>query len=112
LTELAYNFLMGGANMKISQDYGIFYETVRPALLSKLEEFELLGYDSVSEMDIWDFLVTKKLKKVKEEPKLFAIVQSILSLKVGEIMNYKAVKALKDISFSLENEEDRLALLK
>jgi len=31
---------------------------------------------------------------------------------VGEFMNYKAVEALKDTTFSLENEEDRLELLK
>lgn len=96
----------------MSQDYEGFYETVRPALQSKQEEFKLLGYDSVSEMDIWDYLVKKKWKKEKEEPKVSRIVQSILSLKVGEFMNYKAVEALKDTSFSLENDEDRLELLK
>jgi hypothetical protein len=106
------NFCMKGPDIEMSQDYGSFYETVRPALQSKLEEFELLGYDSVSETDIWDYLVKKKWKKEKEDPNVSRIVQSILSLKVGEFMNYKAVEALKDTSFSLENEEDRLELLK
>jgi hypothetical protein len=96
----------------MSHDYDSFFETVRPALQSKQEEFKLLGYDSVSEMDIWDYLVKKKWIKEKADPKTSKIVQGILSLKVGEFMNFKAVEALKDTSFSLENEEDRLELLK
>jgi hypothetical protein len=105
-------FCREGTDIEMSQNYESYFENVQPALQSKQEEFKLLGYDSVSEMDIWDYLVKKKWKKEKEDPKVSRIVQSILSLKVGEFMNYKAVEALKDTSFSLENDEDRLELLK
>ena len=77
----------------------VIYEKVRPALQSKQEEFKLLGYDSVSEMDIWDYLVKKKWKKEKEEPKVSRIVQSILSLKVGEFMNYQGSRSIKRYKF-------------
>ena len=48
----------------------VILKMYRPALQSKQEEFKLLGYDTVSEMDIWDYLVKKKWKKEKEDPKV------------------------------------------
>lgn len=98
--------------MEISYNNESHYEKLRPVLQSKVEEFLLLGYDSVTERDIWDCLVNKKWKKDKSDLMLFQVVQEILTLKIGDFMNYKAVEALKDTSFSLENEEDRLELLK
>ena len=98
--------------MKVSQDYERFHNKVRPALISKQEEFLLLGYDNVSQEDIWTFLLKKKWHKGDHEMKLFEVVQSILSLKVGELINYMSVEALKDAEFTFENEEERLKLLK
>ncbi|WP_428909240.1 post-transcriptional regulator [Niallia sp. Krafla_26] len=98
--------------MDISHKDESLYEKVKPVLQSKVEEFTLLGYDSVTEKDIWDYLVNKTWKKKKEVPMLYEVVQSILTLKIGDFMNYQRVEALKDTSFSLENEEDRLELLK
>jgi hypothetical protein len=97
--------------MEISQDYDRFYEDVQLVLKSKVEEFSFLGYESVSEQDIWAFLTEKKWKKAKEGLQLFEIVQSILSLKVGEFMNYKTVQTLKNTEFSLD-DKIRLELLK
>ena len=89
--------------MEISRDYDRFYDDVQLVLQSKVEEFLFLGYESVSEQDIWAFLTEKKWKKTKENLQLFEIVQSILSLKIGEFMNYKTVQALKDTDFSLDD---------
>ena len=101
------------AFMEVSQDYEQFHNKVRPALISKQEEFLLLGYDNVSQEDIWTFLLKKKWRRKEEkEIKLFEVVQSILSLKVGELINYMAVEALKDAEFTFENEEERVKLLK
>ena len=44
--------------------------------------------------------------------KLFEIVQSILSVKVGEYINYITVEALKQAELTLDSEEERLELLK
>ncbi|WP_071395881.1 post-transcriptional regulator [Bacillus tuaregi] len=98
--------------MEISQEYDHFRSKVWPALKSKQEEFQLLGYESVSEEDIWQFLVRKKWRKENNEMKLYEMVQSILSLKVGEFMNYSTVEALKDAEFTLDNDEELLELLK
>jgi len=102
----------GGANMNVSHEYDHFRSLVKPALKSKQEEFLLLGYDNVSEEDIWRFLVKKKWQKRNNEIKLYEMVQSILSLKIGEFMNYSAVEALKDAEFTLDDEEELLELLK
>lgn len=103
--------LRGGANMEVSQNMEHFRHLVDPALKSKQEEFVLFGYDHVTEEDIWAFLMKKKWKKVKQELRIAEIVQSILSINIGEMMNYKTVEALKSAEFSL-SEEDRLELLK
>ena len=98
--------------MKVNRDYESFHILVKPALLSKQEEFLLLGYDNVSQADIWTFLLKKKWRKGDHEMKLFEVVQSILSIKVGELINFMSVEALKDAEFTFENEEERVKLLK
>ncbi|WP_338451503.1 post-transcriptional regulator [Niallia oryzisoli] len=98
--------------MEVSHEYDRFRSKVGPALKSKQEEFLLLGYEGVSEEEIWQFLVKKKWKKGNIEIKLYEMVQSILSLKIGEFMNYSAVEALRDAEFTLDNEEELLELLK
>jgi Post-transcriptional regulator len=98
--------------MKAERDYESFYNKVKPALISKQEEFLLLGYDNVSQEDIWTFLLKKKWRKGDHEMRLFEVVQSILSLKVGELINFMSVEALKDAEFTFENEEERVKLLK
>ena len=98
--------------MKAKRDYESFYNLVKPALISKQEEFLLLGYDNVSQEDIWTFLLKKKWRKGDHEMRLFEVVQSILSLKVGELINFMSVEALKDAEFTFENEEERVKLLK
>lgn len=98
--------------MKNIHDYERFHTTVQPALRSKVEEFGLLGYGTIHEEQLWDFLKSKKWKKVKEDKKLYEIVDDILSLKLGEYMNYASVEALKLSDFSFDNEEDLRELLK
>lgn len=98
--------------MKAKRDYESFHYMVKPALISKQEEFLLLGYDNVSQEDIWAFLLKKKWRKGEHEMKLFEVVQSILSIKVGELINFMSVEALKDAEFTFENEEERVKLLK
>jgi len=71
-------FCREGTDIEMSQNYESFYENVRPALKSKQEEFKLLGYDSVSEMDIWEYLVKKKWNKEKEDPKVSRLFKVFL----------------------------------
>ena len=98
--------------MEVSQKIKDYRNEVEPALKSKKEEFLLLGYDQVTEEDIWNYLWQKKWIKMKSELRLFEIVQSILTIKIGDFMNFQTVEALKEAEFSMNNAEDMLELLK
>jgi hypothetical protein len=75
--------------------YDQYKDTVKPALISKINEFELYGYDKVLENELWEFLNKKKWKREREEKRLHEIVSDILAVKVGEYMNYATVEAFK-----------------
>ncbi|AGK55050.1 post-transcriptional regulator [Bacillus sp. 1NLA3E] len=98
--------------MNFGHDYDCFHEAVYPALKSKLEEFMLLGYATISERELWTYLTNKKWRKCKEDIHLYEIVQDILSVQIGDYMNFATVEAFKQPDFSFESEEDRKELLK
>jgi hypothetical protein len=74
---------------------------VKPAMKSKLEEFELLGYGHIEEKEIWDYLKKKRWKK--EEKPLHQVVNDILTLKQGDIINFMAMESYKNTSYQKEN---------
>ncbi len=98
--------------MNIGHDYDCFHEAVYPALKSKLEEFMLLGYTTISERELWTYLTNKKWRKCKEDVHLYEIVQDIISVQICQYMNFATVEAFKQPDFSFESEEDRKELLK
>ncbi|QOR65660.1 post-transcriptional regulator [Cytobacillus suaedae] len=89
-----------------------FRAQVEPALISKLEEFELFGYDKVTEEELWEFLTKKRWKRANEERKLHEIVNDILSLNVSDYITYATIEAFKssDNLFSEEGKESYKAL--
>ena len=89
-----------------------FRTQVQPVLKSKLEEFRLLGIESVSEQGFWGFLVKKKWKKVKHEMRLYEMIQDILSVRVSDYLNYVTIESYKTSEFSIDNEEELKELLK
>lgn len=98
--------------MTVGHEYDRFRENVGPALKSKLEEFSVLGYSTITEQDLWNFLTIKKWRKPNTEIHLYEIVQAILGVKIGEYMNFASVEAIKQTGFSFGSEEDRNELLK
>ena len=92
--------------------YHHFRSQVKPALWSKLDEFRLLGYDAISEEELWEFLIRKKWKKVKEEGKLHEIIQDIFSIKVSDYLSYRTIETFRTTEFSMDSEEDWKELLK
>ncbi|AIM15731.1 MULTISPECIES: post-transcriptional regulator [Neobacillus] len=85
---------------------------VQPAILSKLEEFRLLGTDSVTEDDLWEFLMKKKWRKEKDELKLFEMIQDILSVKVSDYISFATIESFKKNEFSLDDKNEWEELLK
>lgn len=93
-------------------DYSNFRTKVQPVLQSKLEEFRLLGLNSVSEDGLWEFLVKKKWKKPKDDVNLFEIVQDILSVRASDYMSFTTIESYKTIEFSFADENELKELLK
>ncbi|CAH2716231.1 Post-transcriptional regulator ComN [Neobacillus rhizosphaerae] len=89
-----------------------FRTQVQPAIASKLEEFRLLGIDSVTEQGLWEFLIKKKWKKVKDELKLYEIIQEILSVKVSDYISFATIETYKTAEFSFDDENELKELLK
>jgi Post-transcriptional regulator len=95
-----------------SHAYNHFRTQVEPALISKLEEFRLLGYDSISENGLWEFLMKKKWKKVKEEKRIYEIIDDILSIKVSDYISFTTIETYKNNDFDIEDENEWKELLK
>lgn len=85
---------------------------LQPALKSKLDEFVLLGYKTINEEELWNYLTRKKWKKAKEELKLFELVQQIMEVKISDFIHYATIEAFKASEMSIITEEERLELLK
>ncbi|MFJ5758147.1 post-transcriptional regulator [Neobacillus sp. NPDC093182] len=98
--------------MEKSHAYNHFKNNVKPALISKLEEFRLLGYHDVSESGLWDFLTKKKWKKAKEDIRLYQIIDDILSVKVSDYISFTTIETYKNNDFNLEDEDEWKELLK
>ncbi|MBA4537165.1 post-transcriptional regulator [Bacillus aquiflavi] len=92
--------------------YDRFRKQVQPAINSKIEEFALFGYETMTDEELWMFLQEKKWRKPKKDKRLYEIVQDIMSISVVEYMNYAMVEAYKDMDFILHNEKEREELLK
>ncbi|OCA91227.1 post-transcriptional regulator [Bacillus sp. FJAT-27225] len=97
-------------------EYGHIYDQYRdklfPVLESKLEEFRLLGNDSISEEALWGYLIKKKWKKDKGEKLLHELVQDVLTVKISDFISYATMETYKESPFSLDNEEEWKELLK
>ncbi|MFS0775838.1 post-transcriptional regulator [Neobacillus sp. 3P2-tot-E-2] len=98
--------------MEKSHAYNHFFTNVKPALISKLEEFRLLGYQEVTESGLWEFLTRKKWKKVKEDIRLYKIIDDILTVKVSDYISFTTIQTYKNNDFNLEDEDEWKELLK
>ncbi|MFF3025060.1 post-transcriptional regulator [Gottfriedia sp. NPDC057948] len=72
-----------------------FKPQLQVVIESKLDEFRMLGFDTVSGDDLWVCLERTLWRKKEDEPKLFQMVEDILSLTVNDYMNYIRIEAFK-----------------
>ncbi|MGD6816682.1 post-transcriptional regulator [Metabacillus sp. 84] len=88
----------------------LYRHHVRPFMKSKLEEFAVLGYDQVSEQELWTYLVKKKWKTISkdEEIAVHKMVSGIMSVRAGEFMNYAAVESYKTPNWFGSDEGSRM----
>lgn len=84
-------------------------EHVYPVLVSKAEEFQLLGYDAVTPENIWDCTIAKLKRKKKEYP-LHQLVNEIFKLSANEYMSWLTVQAVTSTDFDIELKENQSLL--
>ena len=82
--------------MEKQHPYEKFRSEMLPALESKQEEFQLLGYPEVKGRDIWMYLTKKKWKKPNPEIRAHEVFQDIMSVKVADYMNFATIEALRE----------------
>ena len=78
------------------------YKRVKPALYSKLKEIHKLGFNIVSEKDIWNYLVINKWKK-SANLELHEIISDILYADNYRIYEY----VMNDLN-KLKEENEKL----
>lgn len=84
-------------------------EHVYPVLVSKAEELQLLGYDSVTPENIWDCTIAK-LKRKKREYLLHQLVNEIFKLSANEYMNWLTMQAITSTDFDISSKESKSLL--
>ncbi|EEL49179.1 MULTISPECIES: post-transcriptional regulator [Bacillus cereus group] len=76
-------------------------------LESKVEEFQMIGYDRVTTEDVWKCLKSKKWKKVDSDVRLYELVNDVLTLSANEYMTYLTVEAYQEPLWSFDEYENK-----
>ncbi|MBM7620418.1 hypothetical protein JOC95_002271 [Bacillus tianshenii] len=84
--------------------YDLFRSDLTPVLKSKLEEFQLFGYDKVTEDELWECL-TRKTWKRPETKMLHQLVNDVYGLSVTDYMSYITIEAYKAPNFFQEQTD-------
>lgn len=84
----------------------VYREQLDIVLESKVDEFKMLGYDRVTEQEIWDCLKAKKWKRVNEEFKIHQLVNDVLTLSASMYMTYLTMEAYKSPLWSFDEYEN------
>lgn len=78
--------------------YDLYRFDLEPVLKSKVDEFHMLGYDSVTVDGLWECLTNKTWRKPSDK-RLHELVSDVYHLKVAEYMSYITIEAYKAPNF-------------
>jgi hypothetical protein len=102
----------GGMKMKKNHHpYQRFYHRLTPALVSKVEEFRLLGYESVQLDSLWNYFIKKKWKNAQQDVRIYQLVSDIIALKPGDFMNYATVEAYRSSPLLTDQNREEIQYL-
>ncbi|WP_260412269.1 post-transcriptional regulator [Alkalihalobacillus sp. TS-13] len=73
-----------------------WFPKVLPALVSKKEEMHFMGYESVTEEEIWKCILSRTKKTKDEEWMIHQVVNKILTLSTNDFMNWLTIQAVTD----------------
>lgn len=92
--------------------YETFREKVHPVLNSKLEEFRILGYERITENELWEYLIKKVWRKPKEGIHIHELVSDIFEVKVSDVVHFRTITDMQTADwFSPEGAEELKKLL-
>ncbi|MGJ9457076.1 post-transcriptional regulator [Oceanobacillus sp. CF4.6] len=81
--------------MEIKQNVSEWKQMIIPALKSKAEELEMMGYSQATPDDVWSCMV-KKVWKGDPEKLLHEIVQDILHLASSTYLSYLTMSSYQN----------------
>ncbi|TWT26243.1 post-transcriptional regulator [Planomicrobium sp. CPCC 101110] len=90
------------------------FDTVLPALESKVEEFHYFGYDTFTAEDLWQYCLKKKWRKKDiGEMRLHEMINGIMEMTASDFVAYHQIEGFKgDNWFSGGKSEDLEQLLR
>ncbi|TMW73970.1 post-transcriptional regulator [Alteribacter natronophilus] len=91
-------------------NFDAWKEELMPALESKAEEWQMLGYERVTVEDVWQCVTVKWQKDIKrgdlEEPfRIHRLLGDVMSLNSSEYMNFLTVEAYKEPDYFRGDED-------
>ncbi|MFD1065365.1 post-transcriptional regulator [Oceanobacillus locisalsi] len=86
-----------------NQHVDAWKDMIYPALISKKEELEMLGYEQATPEDVWKCL-SVKVWKGEPEKRLHEMVQDIFHLKSSVYLSYLTIQSYEndDLAASVE----------
>lgn len=101
-------------SVSMSVKYEELFELVRPALESKVAEFRVYNYNSVTEVDVWNYCINKKWRKRDiQEMRVSELVNDILETSPAQYMTHTQIEDFRTSNwFSELNQGDLQDLLK
>ncbi|MGG0656785.1 post-transcriptional regulator [Rummeliibacillus pycnus] len=92
--------------------YEKIFTKVLPVLNIKKADFKMEGLKSITEQDIWRFLVSKKWKKMSEaDLALHRVIADIFSLTAAQYMTFTQVEELKSANWFASINDEELQIL-
>lgn len=73
----------------------IYRATVQQILEGKKKEFIILGYETINEDLLWQYLIEKTWKRAKETYRLHQVVADIYTIRPNDFMNHATVEVFK-----------------
>lgn len=82
-----------------------------PVIKSKAEEWQLLGYERVTEEDVWNCFMAKSPRlEIPEQVQTHWLVQELFRLKANDYMNWLTMEAYKGPSWFNKEKEMEFSL--
>lgn len=77
------------------QQFDVWRDQLTPAIISKVDEFHLLGYGQATADEVWDCVVDR-LHKKKTFVRMHVFVNELLTLKPQTFMTWLTVQSYKE----------------